>query len=175
MPLKLLNFLLFYLGWFCAVLGAAGETPLLGPAVTIPIVGWHLYAAKQPRQEATLLLLVALIGASFDQALVSLNLVQYRGATQALLPLWMVGLWLQFGTTLNVSLRWMREKVAVAAVLGLLGGPAAYWSGVKLGATLYIEPQWTLTLAAIGWAIVTPTLMMLAKRFDGYSRNHSES
>jgi hypothetical protein len=174
-PNKLFNFLLFQAGWFCSVLGAANDLPLLGPLFAVPVVLYYLACASDRQSAALLLIAVALLGSAFDQLLVSVGLVEYRGGTGGLLPLWMIGLWVQFATTLNISLRWLRERYVLATLFGLLGGPAAYAAGNKLGATLYIDPNWTLPAAAIGWSAITPLVFVIANRLDGLKKGQDLS
>ena len=76
-------------------------------------------------------------------------------------------MWLLFATTLNVSLRWLRGNYKAAALLGLIGGPMSYYGGAKLGGLIFINMSAALTALALGWAVVTPFLVWLSKRFDG--------
>lgn len=150
------------------MLGAASDKPWLGPLATLAVVVLHLRSAKRKQTALYLLLSVAVLGSAFDQVIVSAGLVEYRGGIPGLLPLWMVGLWLQFATTLNVALRWLRERLVLASMLGLVGGPAAYAAGIRLGATTYIDPTWTLVAASIAWGILTPIVVKLAQKMDGF-------
>lgn len=77
-------------------------------------------------------------------------------------------MWLLFATLPNISLRWLAGRPALAALLGALGGPSAYYGGVALGAARFSEPIWQpLVLLAINWAIAMPLIMALATRHDG--------
>lgn len=165
-----INFVLFQAAWFACVLGAAHAMPWLGVIATLFVVAWHLKVAKNAKPEAILLIITLIIGATFDQTMHSTNLIHYQshGWSDALVPPWILALWAGFVTALNVSLRWMQGKWLVAIVFGALGGPLAYMSAEKLGAvSLNMYPQSYLALS-IGWAILTPILLTLAKRYDGY-------
>ena len=85
-------------------------------------------------------------------------------------PYWMVALWALFATTLNVSLRWLRARPWLGALLGALGGPAAYYAGARLGALELATAGAGLGAIAIGWAVLTPLLLGTARRLDGYAR-----
>lgn len=167
----IINFVLFQAAWFACVLGAAHSMPWLGVIATIFVIAWHLKQAKQAKQEAILLIITLLIGATFDQLMLTTNLIHYQshGWSIELVPVWILALWAGFVTALNVSLRWMQGKWLVAIMFGAVGGPLAYMGAAKLGAvTLNAYPQSYLALS-IGWAILTPVLLLLAKRYDGYS------
>jgi len=72
-----------------------------------------------------------------------------------------------FGTTLNVSMRWMRGKPRLAAFFGLYGGPAAYIAGQALGGIVLTNQVAALAALAIGWAVMMPILMWLSENLDG--------
>ena len=80
----------------------------------------------------------------------------------------MVALWMLFATTLNLSLAWLKRHLFVAVLFGAIGGPLAYLGGEKLGALNFESPTAGLIALAIGWALLTPLLAMIAQRFDGF-------
>jgi hypothetical protein len=81
-----------------------------------------------------------------------------------------VALWANFATTLNVSLRPLRDRLGVAALLGAIGAPVAYFSGSRLGALELTEMAPALVAIGAGWLFLTPLLFMAARRLDGYAR-----
>ena len=166
----IINFVLFQTSWFACVIGAGKQMPWLGVFVTIGIVAWHLASAKNARAELVLLLIALLIGGLFDQLMQSTGLISYEahGWSDALIPPWILALWLAFTTTLNVSLRWMRGKWLVATLFGLIGGPLAYIGAEKLGAVSLNNLPLHFVALGLGWGIVTPLLLMVAQKFDGF-------
>ncbi len=76
-------------------------------------------------------------------------------------------MWMLFGTTLNVSMRWLRGRELVAAAFGLLGGPLSYLAGQKLGGISLVDELAALTALGLGWAVIMPLLLRLAAVFDG--------
>jgi len=81
----------------------------------------------------------------------------------------MVALWASFATTLNVSLRALHGRL-IASLLGAVGAPLAYYSGQKLGAVQMVNAGAALAVVAAGWALLTPLLLLAARRLDGYAR-----
>jgi hypothetical protein len=169
MPI-LANFLAFQFGWFACVLGGAYGLPWLGSGIAAAIVAWHMTHAARPRQELTLVLIAGAIGAVWDSALVTLGWISYPSGTllPGTAPHWMVALWMLFATTLNVSLAWLKRSALLAALFGAIGGPLAYYGGAKLGALGFVAPTPALVALALGWGLVTPLLIRLATRFDGF-------
>jgi Protein of unknown function (DUF2878) len=164
------NFLAFQIGWFACVLGGAHDLPWVGTGIAFVIVAWHLTRAARPKQELLLVLSAAAIGALFDTLLVWLGWFTYSSGTliAGTAPHWMVALWMLFATTLNLSLAWLKRHLFVAALFGAIGGPLAYLGGEKLGALNFESPTAGLIALAIGWALLTPLLAMIAQRFDGF-------
>jgi len=82
-------------------------------------------------------------------------------------PYWIVAMWMLFGTTLNVSMNWLKGRPVLAFVFGLVGGPLAYYTGFKLGAISFDDLFAAMTALALGWGFVMPILLTLAERYDG--------
>lgn len=162
------NFLLFQAGWFACVLGAARGFPWQGALVALLIAAFIVFRSRNPRDELSLVLVAALAGFAFDSVLAMTGWVSFAGAVplSALAPVWMVALWALFATTLNVSLRWLREWPVLGVLFGAIGGPVAYYAGERLGALQFADPLLGLTAVAAGWALATPLLSALALRLE---------
>ena len=163
------NAILFQAAWFAAVLGAGKGIPWLGTVVLIPVLAINLYLIDKPRSELLLIISAGILGFIFDTALVAAGIFK---PVQYLLPLpcspvWMIGLWMNFAASLNVSLGWLRGKYLLASLFGAVGGPLAYYSGGKLGATLTLPDMQGIIVLAIGWGVMTPLLYWLAAYFRG--------
>lgn len=169
---SLLNAALYQAGWFACVWGAARGWGTVGAAVAIALVLAHLLLAEQPEREWPLMLSAAGIGIVADSLHAGFGILDFRGhEAGTLAPLWIVALWLQFGTVLHFSMRWLARRYALACTLGLVGGPLAFLAGERLGAASFGEPR-ALSLAFLGlsWALVLPTLVAIADRLGGAGR-----
>lgn len=169
--LYILNFVAFQIGWFSSVIGGAQQMPWLGPVVILGALAIHFRAAKRPVEELALVLSCAAIGALFDSFLVSLGWVQYSSGMlfEMAAPYWIIAMWMLFATTLNVSMRWLRQKEWLAAFFGLIGGPTTYFAGQKLGGIVLVDQTAALIALGIGWAVMMPILLRLSEYFDGFS------
>lgn len=165
------NLLGFQLLWWVAILGAARG--LVWPALLLAplLLAWHLRQASSPGREAVLLLLLTLLGAVADALLIASGWLRFSQADlgPALTPSWMLALWLGFATSLNVSLRWLRARPLMAALLGAAGGVASYAGGARLGAAVLPEPASALLAVALCWAVLMPLAGALALRLDGFA------
>lgn len=166
----ILNFVLFQLAWFACVLGGANGLPWIGPAVVALVAAFHLVRVSDARAEGGLLLVAALIGAVFDSLLVSSGWLSYPSGqfSPGTAPYWIVAMWVAFSMTLNVSLHWLKRSMLLAVVFGAIGGPLAFVAGQKLGGVTFNDPVAALTALSIGWALLTPLLLAVARRLDGW-------
>lgn len=166
------NVVLFQIGWFSCVLSAAAHQPCIGLLVTMGIVAIHMLRAPMPMMELKLVFLTLAIGLVFDSFLVWQGWLTYSSGILLpnTAPYWIVAMWGLFATLLNVSLRWMRGRWLTAALLGALGGPTAYYGGLRLGALEFGNMTAGLMALAVGWAVLTPLLLALSIRFDGHAR-----
>ena len=164
-----LNFILFQLGWFSCVLGAANGLFWLGPLVVLAVVMIHLVLALRPAAELYLALGAVALGLLTDSLLLATGWLTYAGPGLfgVLAPYWIVSMWALFATTLNVSLRWLRNRPALTVLMGLIGGPLSYLGGEKLGAMVFVAPVPALVALGLAWAAAMPVLVWLARRFDG--------
>ncbi len=163
----IINFILFQLAWFACVLGAANGLPWLGVVVTLLILAWHFFHSKHPKYELLLIVAALLIGAFFDQLMLSMNWVSYQahGWSAHWVPVWILALWLAFASTLNLSLAWMQERYLIAVLFGGGGGPLAYFGAEKLGA-VSLSGTTSLVALGVGWAVITPLLLIVAGKLN---------
>lgn len=167
----LINVAAFKLGWISSVVGGAQQVPWLGPLVVFAAVVLHLARAQRPSSEFMLILSCGLIGAVFDSALVAAGWVTFPSGmfSDLMAPYWIVTMWMLFGTTINLSMRWMRGRPLLAAAFGFVGGPLAYLAGYKIGGIQFVDQPAAMAMLAIGWAVMMPLLMQLGERLDGVS------
>lgn len=165
----LINVVAFKTGWLASVVGSANGSPMIGPIVILAAVAIHLRMVSEPAREFSLILITGAIGFCADSILVSAGWVTYANGTfiAGFAPYWILAMWILFATTLNVAFRWLQERLLLATVLGAVSGPASYYAGAKIGAIVLIDPVSALVALSVGWAIILPALMVLAKQLDG--------
>lgn len=165
-----INFLLFQLGWFACVLGGAYDQVMIGCLVAMSVIAFHLYKATRPMREFGLLAIALIIGFIYESLIVSLALAQYEhGQTfSPIAPLWIILMWPLFATTLNLSMRWMKNLAPLLiALLGAIFAPFAYLAGERLGAVVYNDIVLSMTIISIAWTLLLPLIVIISLRFDG--------
>ena len=159
------NFILYNVGWFAAVFFAASGQPWIGIASVILVAAAHLLSVPAWKKEAFTLLLAALLGFVWESALVWTGVLSYPTAPGIgpLAPLWIVALWVNFATTINVSLAWVKRSWWLASIFGAIGGPLAFAAGAGLGAVRFGDPVTSLIVIGVGWAIILPLFCLIAE------------
>ncbi|MBK6851647.1 MAG: DUF2878 domain-containing protein [Burkholderiales bacterium] len=183
--LLIINVLGFQLGWIaCVTLRSPG---LL---VALPVLAWFVWQAPRPARAVGLLLACTSIGLLADGLMLGSGLLRLVGlpscgdglpadwlhlacsappppwrAGLLLAPAWMAVLWPLLGSTLNQSMAWLQGRWWLAAVLGGVGGLASYEAGVRLGAIEMVDVAACRWLLGLGWAVLMPALLALARRW----------
>jgi hypothetical protein len=78
-------------------------------------------------------------------------------------------MWLSFAMTLNVAMRWLHGRYLAAALFGAVGGPLAFLAGKGLGGVQFSDLPLAMGVLSAGWALLTPLLVALAMRLDGFA------
>lgn len=106
-----------------------------------------------PSTQRLYALLLAAAGSGLDALWALTGLLDFKG--DALLPLWMVSLWLMFAAV------WTRLTFTTTlpgwllTLLATFGGPVAYLLGERLGAITFLEPTFiVVSLMAAGWLVL---------------------
>jgi len=157
---KFWNFVIFQLGWFACVLGAAHKQVFWAVVVTLAYIAFHAWRSTSPKTETSLLMKAFIFGLVADTLIMHLGIINFGGAWPSpyLSPLWMCILWVLVATTVNGSLSWLRGRPVLAAVLGGICGPLSYEAGIRLGAGEW-GPDGQLPgfiLLGLIWAIAIP-------------------
>ena len=166
---QIANFVVFQAAWFAAVLGAAHQLPLWGTACVLAAIAWHLGISERPDQEAKLIALACVIGLVVETAIAMQGHVAYPSGqpVDGVAPYWMVALWGELAIALNVTMRWMKGRLWLAAIVGAIGGPAAFSAGVELGGAVFIDKTPALVTLGCVYAVAMPLLVWLGTCFDG--------
>jgi hypothetical protein len=164
MTSKLLNFLLYQLGWFSCVLGAAWGYPLSGGLSALLLLLVHLLLTDARIAELKLILIACLLGTLIDSLQQMFGVLTFKTDPNwsLWLPLWVFVIWAQFASLLRFSLNWLSGRYLLGAGLGLIGGPLAYWGGVRIGAAEFGDNLLlSLSSLAMVWGLMIPLLIWL--------------
>lgn len=164
------NLIGYQLVWFCTVTAAARGLAWPGPLAFALFAAWQLSISRHWAADVKLIAMGWVLGMVVDGSLSLAGWISYAAPLPALprggAPVWIVTLWASFALTINETFAYLKNRLWLAALVGSLGGPAAYagaWHGWH--AVILILPSWrALAALAVGWGAAMPLLVGLAGR-----------
>lgn len=155
---NLLNFILFQVNWFSCVLSAKFGVYFIGVIMVGISAVFHVYKAKEKAYLVRFFLWTIAFGAILDTLLINYGVMSFSKelSPHGMVPAFMIAMWLNFATTLDLSMSWIKNRYGVAVILGFFGGPMAYYGGYTLGvlqldlgiykSLFYIGLEWALAM-----------------------------
>ena len=168
-----INFVLFQACWFACVWGAANSYSWLGPALVVLTVPLQVFLLTDRSNEEILFIIICgLSGFLLETILILGGVYTPIGQKLQICPPWMAALWFNFAMLVSISLAWLKGKYLLAAVLGGLAGPVAYWGGEKLGALAIADAfaRGYVPLVLL-WAVALPALIYIHNRMTLQKKN----
>lgn len=177
----ILNVLGLQAGWFVCVMSGAGGYPWIAVAFVGGHIAIHLVSSPSRARDGIVIALTGVAGIGADAVLLAVGAIGFEAGVIGgwVIPIWMIALWVNFATSLNLTLEFLHRRYVLAGLFGALGGSMAYVGGVKFGA---LNMPWGLwqggSAVAWEWAVVTPLLCWMARGADrrwGRTRMVAES
>lgn len=155
----MLNFAIYQTNWLICVIG---QDSLLWLALLL--IGCHFLISPVPGKDLVMMLVITTCGMALDGTLKAIGFFSFPSDFWPI-PLWLMVLWMTLALLPHHSLHWLKGRWRLSASLAALGGPLAYWGGVRLEAAVF---NWSLVasifLLAILWACFWPLMMFIASR-----------
>jgi hypothetical protein len=155
----IVNFAIYQIVWIVCV--RFGNT---GGLISLPLLTIHLILSDKRREDIKTMGLLLVAGLLVDGTLNAAGFFAFDPPGHPI-PFWVMTIWLGLATLVHHSLAWLKSRLLLCSIFGALGGPIAYWSGVRMGAAAFnweLLPS-LLVLAAI-WASLWPGVMHLAAK-----------
>ncbi len=157
-------YLLIYLSWFgCVYAGKfnLSEYSLLIPLMTALVI--NKYVAKINRRFISAILGLSFFGFLFDSFSRSWGWIVIPDASPGFgAPIWLLSLWLLLSVSLPLYLPWLKNKMILSALLGLIFGPLSYKGGESLN-VLFFSDKIVFLYYAIFWALLFPASIFLTR------------
>ena len=154
---KIVNAVAFQLCWFACVLGgslwAAGAVALF--------LMWHSQVVKI--HEWRFIIAGTVAGFSIDSLWYSLGFIQFPNYNLAVIPAWLMLLWLTFNCTLQHSLLTFFQRPWLIALLSAIAAPFSYYAGSVMGA-IELSP-FGLIAVGLGWGILMGCLSWIFNKY----------
>ena len=133
-----------------------------GVIFALPLLVANVLLSHKRQADLRLMAILLAIGAAIDGTLQASGFFSFRHGGVPI-PLWLAVIWLALAALPHHSLKWMQGRPGLCALFGALGGPLAYWAGVRMGAASFHLPLLhSLGLLAVIWACLWVGVMHLA-------------
>ena len=157
----LVNILMYQGVWFLGVL--YGDR---GGLMALSLLALHLVLSPRPFADIKMITLFVVAGLLIDSSLQMLGVLTFFAPSRPI-PFWLIVIWAGLDTLPLHALRWMQGRHLINVFFGALGGPLAYWAGVRLGAASFPQSAlFSLTVLAVVWAVFWPLAMHAASRLS---------
>ena len=159
-----INAAIFQILWFACVLGGAKN--LLWPSVLMGIVMvvWQLHPNNRHENDFAMVIAAIILGLVVDTSWTIFGLMEFKDPRPMapFAPGWILIMWIGFALTVNHSLAWLSNHRLLPPLFGFVGGPLAYYAGLKLGAVEYLANFWLVSLLlGIVWSISLTILVKI--------------
>lgn len=163
MKKKILNLLIFQIGWLVCVVGGN----FYAIAYTAIALVSHQYFVLERNSEWKLIAVVTVVGSLWDILMAFSGLIYFTDPDLLGIPIWLICLWVLFATTFMHALSWLIHYLWVAAFFAAALGPASYWLGTRLSdAELGAPILFSLFVMGFGWSILFPAGVYLSRRYQ---------
>jgi len=153
----LVNALLYQSIWLLCIL--AGDK---GAIAGIFVLLLHLAITDRRMDDLKMMAFLLFIGLLVDGTLHQVGFFTFT-ISGFPIPFWLMVIWLGLAITPHHSLAWLKNRPLLSLLFGALGGPLAYWAGVRLGAASFnLQPLYSLFVLALVWGILWPAVMLFA-------------
>ena len=155
---KFLNIIVFNLLWLGLVLGRESLIYLTLPSLLIYLACLLRIGDLKVHQ----ILIPAAIGITIDISLTFFGIFIFPESS-LIIPFWLIILWINFSTTLTLSLSFINKNKLVAFGLGATALPFNYTVGERLGAVTFGDPYlFSILVLAIVWSVSFPILFIVS-------------
>lgn len=138
---------------------------VVAPIVALVHLGVHALFIGLKKNEALFIGLVTAVGVILDQILFSANVFLVDGAA-SFAPVWLSCLWPVLATTFMHAFETLQKHLALAAVVGAVGGTLSYIAGTRLSNVEFASAEAGPLVIAALWFVVMPLLLLMARRFS---------
>jgi|GEM_PF-772067 len=159
----------FQLLWFACVLGDTWVWVTAGILYSL----FYVFLLKCSRY-LVFIAVAGTLGVIVDYVKFSTGAMQFSSGS---FPVWLVGLWYIFVSSIPIAFSFLRGRYVLASVLGGLGGMSSYFSAslLRSDVTFYFGEGLGLLPLALVWALLMPTLLYTLERLETLDLKKSES
>ena len=134
------NVISFYIYWWLCLIGSSRGDFFYGPLAALVYFIIHFFIIDNKYKEFKYIIICMILGILIETLMLQLNFIEYRGYLSSnynIAPLWVIVLWMGFGTTVFHSFKWVLGKYKLSFLLGAIFTPVIYFSAYKIGSIAF--------------------------------------
>lgn len=166
-----INFFAFYVAWWAMLISTWKGMPVIGWVVFAAVMAIHFFRVSvNKNKDAKEVLAIAAIGILLDTVLSQTGILTFNNSFLTILPpLWLIGIWLLFATTISYTFILIRNKIPAQIIVGGFFAPVSYITGAKLGLLSLYQPFPTYyAIHGACWLVFFPLCFYISKKIKGY-------
>ena len=158
----------FYFCWWISIFGAANNYFFIGPFFVMFFLMLHFFYVINQKKEIIFILICFFIGLLVDTFFLRFDVIDYKGYLPDnfnIAPLWVISLWMCFGSSISHSFKWVKGNYFFMSILGAVSGPLIYVSATKLE-VLYFNYAIYINLisVSIAWGLFLPLVVYISDK-----------
>lgn len=166
-----INFFTFYVAWWAMLISHWKNQPAIGWLIFLLALVVHFFRVSiNKKKDAMEVVAIAVAGIFLDSALGAGGILTFHDSFSTIIaPLWLMGIWVLFATTISYTFVLIRNKVLAQVVVGGFFAPVSYITGAKFGLLSTFQPFGTYYLIhGACWLVFFPLCFYISKKLKGF-------
>jgi hypothetical protein len=166
-----INFFAFYVAWWAMLISNWKGQPAIGWIVFALVMAIHFFRVSiNKKKDVIEVLLIAFLGILLDTALSKAGILIFNNALFGFLPpLWLMGIWVLFATTISYTFILIRHKIPAQVIVGGFFAPVSYITGAKFMLLSHYQPFTTYYIIhGACWLVFFPLCFYISRKVKGF-------
>ena len=166
-----INFFAFYVGWWAMLISNWKGMPIVGWFAFAAVMAIHFFRVSiNKKKDALEVVLIATAGIILDTILSNAGILNFNNQVMGILPpVWLMGIWFLFATTISYSFILIRNKIPAQVIVGGFFAPVSYITGSKFLLLTTYQPFSTYYMIhGACWLLFFPLCFYISKKIKGF-------
>jgi len=166
-----INLVSFYIAWWSILISYWKGFIVWGWLVLFIVLASHFFFVSiNKKKDLIEVLSIAGLGIVLDTLLFQFKILNFNESLFNFLPpLWLIGIWCLFATTISYSFILLRNRIPAQVLVGGFFAPISYITGAKFSLLSVHEPFPTYyVIHGACWLIFFPLCFAVSKKIKGY-------
>ncbi len=165
------NLASFYIAWWSMLISYWKGQPVIGWIVLAIVLAVHFFVVSiNKKKDLIEVSIIAGLGILLDTILGNTGILVFKDPLLNFLPpVWLLGIWVLFATTISYSFVFLRNKIPAQIIVGGFFAPVSYITGAKFTLLALYQPFPTYYIIhGACWLVFFPLCFFLSKKMKGF-------